>query len=358
MAFEHMTEYDRRAWERIQDWRESRFGEDRRHYVPRAVRDRVVSMRQAASRRWGDLPASQTIESALAAALSGTNELVQRASDATLDRNGIAREFDRRGLPVSDLVDIRKLDLQDIDAVKPNLRLWYMYGTAAEGAVSGFMVSGGEIVATTGTVASAGAAAAPGALTVAAVIALDAAALLAVMSRAVAHIAAYYGADTRLPEEHLFALSTLNFGTSGPSLKVAAYTQLNKVVQDLVRSASWKQLNSHAVTKVVAAVYRALGMRLVKAKLGQAVPALGILLGAGINARMLARLTEDVEMVYRERFLREKYDLPDMPPTTTLVPYAGEARDDDQAIDIVQLFKDAEQQALHEQEATDDGEAI
>jgi hypothetical protein len=281
-------------------------------------------------------------------------DLAQRASDATLDRDWIITSFDRHGLPVSDLADIRKLTLKEVDAVKPNIGLRYTAGTAVQGAATGFLVSGGEIVATGGTVFSAGAGAAPGALTVAGAIALDAAALLGAMTRATSHVGAFYGADTRLPEERMFALSAVNLGSSSHSAKAAAYVELNKVVQDLVRSASWKRLNERAVTKVVAAVYRALGMRLVRAKLGQAVPVLGIALGAGLNARMMARLTEDVEMAYRERFLREKYGLPEVLTTQSLVPYTGQGSEDSDVIDIAQMFADAEQAEDVEQPPTED----
>lgn len=41
-------------------------------------------------------------------------------------------------------------------------------------------------------------------------------------------------------------------------------------------------------------------------QLGQAVPVLGTVLGAGMNARLLSSVTDDANHIYRERFLRER----------------------------------------------------
>lgn len=97
------------------------------------------------------------------------------------------------------------------------------------------------------------------------------------------------------------------FGTAAPGGKAAAYVELNKIVQGLARRQSWKQLDERAVTKIVTKVYSALGMRLAQRKLAQAVPVVGVIVGAGLNARLLARVVDDADHAYRERFLREKY---------------------------------------------------
>jgi hypothetical protein len=76
-------------------------------------------------------------------------------------------------------------------------------------------------------------------------------------------------------------------------------------VREVVRRANWATLNQHGVTKVVRMVYERLGLTLTKRKLGQAIPAVGVVVGAGLNARLLDRLTTDADRRYRERFLRE-----------------------------------------------------
>ncbi len=41
------------------------------------------------------------------------------------------------------------------------------------------------------------------------------------------------------------------------------------------------------------------------------MPVVGILVGAGLNATTVSGVAEAAEMIYRERFLREKYGLPE-----------------------------------------------
>lgn len=138
------------------------------------------------------------------------------------------------------------------------------------------------------------------------------------MTRAIAHIAAYYGYDTELPQERVFALGVLNFGMAQHTGKSFAYVQLNKIVNDLARKATWAQLNKNSVTQIVRAFYERFASQLTKQKLGQAVPVVGIVIGAGLNARLLSNLTSDAEHLYRERFLREKYSLKTVDVTVTM----------------------------------------
>lgn len=76
--------------------------------------------------------------------------------------------------------------------------------------------------------------------------AADAVVVLGAMTRAIAHTAAYYGYDTELPQERVFALGVMNFGLAQQASKSAAYIELNKIVQSLARNATWAQLNKNA----------------------------------------------------------------------------------------------------------------
>ena len=51
-------------------------------------------------------------------------------------------------------------------------------------------------------------------------------------------------------------------------------------------------------------VFARLGMRITQRKLGQAVPIVGTIIGAGMNAQLLQSVTDAAHFVYRERFLR------------------------------------------------------
>lgn len=252
------------------------------------------------------LPGAAQFEAALTSAFSGLTDLGSRAASASVREEAVLKAFRKQGHEVRRLSDLRALDLRDIDDVRPNLGLMYTAGATASGAAAGFVVSGGEALTVGGSVLGAGAGGVAGAGVLASALAADAAAVLLGAQRAVGHTAAYYGYDVDEPAERLIALSVLSLGTADQASKAAAYVQLNKLVQQLARRASWEQLNQNVVTMVMTQVYKRLGMRLTQRKLGQAVPVIGIAIGAGVNARMLSTIVDDAHHFYRERFLREK----------------------------------------------------
>jgi EcsC protein family len=305
-----MTPYDERAWAEIVAWHQDRLSARTRRMLPAAVRERGVKLGRNAKERFEALPGAHAFESTFLEALGGLGDLGARTAMASVRGGAIIEAYRKRGHAVDDLDDIRKLDLQVIDRVKPNLGLAYSAGATVEGAAAGLAVSGGELLATAGGVFGVGAGGAPGAATVIGAMAADAVAVLLVTNRAVAHVAAYYGYDVAKPDERLFALAVLGMGTATGAGKAAAYAEINKLVQMLARRAAWEQLRQNAVTRVVERVFTAIGIRLTQRKLGQAVPVVGTLLGAGMNAKLLLSVTDDAERVYRERFLRERYGLP------------------------------------------------
>jgi hypothetical protein len=112
-------------------------------------------------------------------------DLGSRAAMATVREGAILEAYRKRGHDVQVIEDISKVELCDIDKVKPNLALAYTATATVEGAAAGFMISGGEIVAAGGGIAGAGAGAAPGIGTIVGVMAADAAAVLVAANRAV-----------------------------------------------------------------------------------------------------------------------------------------------------------------------------
>src|SRR4051812_26659687 len=152
-----------------------------------------------------------------------------------------------------------------------------------------------------------------------------------------------------MPQERVFALDVPNFGMAQQASKSIAYVQLNKLVNDLARRATWDQLNKNGVTRIVKAFYERFAVRLTRQKLGQAVPVLGIAIGAGLNARLLHNLTEDAEHLYRERFLREKYDLETVDVTVTTKD--ADLAPDDDTIHIAEIVEEATAAEQHTQRA-------
>jgi hypothetical protein len=335
-----MTPYEEQAWAEIVEWRQDRLTARTRRLLPAAVRERAAKAGQSAKKKFEALPGAHEFESKFLKALGGLGDFGARTAMASVRDGAIVEAYRKGGHTVDDLDDIRKLHLQAIDRVKPKLGLAYTAGATVEGAAAGFAVSGGELLATAGGVFGAGAGAAPGAATVIGAMATDAVAVLLGTNRAVAHIAAYYGYDVDKPDERLFALAVLGMGTASEVGKAAAYAEINKLVQMLARRAAWDQLRQNTVTRVVEQVFTRLGIRITQRKLGQAVPVVGTLFGAGMNAKLLMGVTDDAERVYRERFLRERYGF----HAHEGVVAARENVDDANVIDVVEVLEGVERE--------------
>lgn len=325
-----MTPYDTRAWEEITKWRQAKLSGEARKVLPQGVRDQAQKLGRRAHRSAAAVPGSAAFEEALSTALSGLSDVASRAGMASVRTGAVVSAFQKAGHEVADIDDVRTVDLKAIDKVRPQLALGYMATATVEGAAAGLAVSGGELAVVGGGIFGAGAGAAPGAGLVVGTLAADAVAVLVGANRAVAHVAAYYGYDVRQPEERLIALGVLGLGTAIGASKAAAYIQLNKLVQQLARRAAWQQLRKSAVTKVVEQVFLRLGVRLTQRKLGQAVPVLGVVIGAGLNATLLRTIVDDAEHVYRERYLRDRYGLEVSMPL---------ADDGDAGIDVLEIFE-------------------
>jgi hypothetical protein len=305
------SDYDRRTWDRIQKWREPYVG---RRLVPGPVKRVAASGVHKLGSGIDAAPGTAAVESAV----SGLLGTVDRLSVASVHRSAILTRFQTAGHPVQDLADIRELDLRDIDKVKPRLDVRYILTSMGEGAAAGAAMTGGLALAARGArgardgVLGIGARAAPGIIVLVGVTAADTVAVLAASSRLTAEIAAYYGYDVELPQERVRAAGVLGVGLASQAGKAAAYQELNKLVQALARRKTWEVLNKNVMTGVIRSVFGRFGVQMTQKKLGQAVPVFGILIGAGLNASTLNRVAEAADMVYRERFLRERYGLPEL----------------------------------------------
>ena len=258
--------------------------------------------------RWLPSTLSEAGEATIRKMLSGFRALTIDPAFRSVRTRRVCRSYAKAGHAVDNLAAIRTLPLEVIDRVQPALAWRYSLGGAIEGAGAGVAITGGEVLAAGGTVAGAGAGAAPGAGTVVSAIAFDAATVLAASARVVAHVGAYYGYDTRLHDEQVFALAVVDW-SSAPTegAKTLAFQQLSTITQQLARGATWAQLSEATMVKVIDEIYLRLGFRLTKSKLGQAVPVAGIALGAGLNAIVINRMAQDATLAYRARHLSDKY---------------------------------------------------
>ncbi|MET8409436.1 EcsC family protein [Streptomyces sp. NPDC005195] len=238
-------------------------------------------------------------------AAQSIRKTVGRASRAGLSPTRVVALHKKRGHDVESLLDLRRLDLEQIDAVRGRAAsLYYPAAAALSGAGAGLVISGGQFV----IAASAGAAAAPSGGAIAGAFVADTAVVLGLASRAVGQVSLFYGYDPEEPVEKLFVMSVVNVGTaSSATAKNAAMADISRLTQALFRGKTWEVLNDAVVTKVSQQFAKAFGFRLTKKGLGKAVPAFGIVVGGALNWTTLEGIVDAAEMAYRRRFLLEKY---------------------------------------------------
>jgi len=238
-------------------------------------------------------------------AFQSMRQTVGRVSRAGLSPTRVVALHKKRGHDVDSLFDLRRLDLQQIDAVRGRAASWYYpAGAALSGASAGLAISGGQLV----TAVSAGAAAAPSGGAIVGAFAADAAVVLGLASRCVGQVSLFYGYDPEEPAEKLFVMSVVNAGTAtSATAKTAAMADISRLTQALIRGKSWDILNEAVVATVATRFAKAFGFRLTKKGLGKAVPAFGILVGGALNWTTLEAIVDTADMAYRRRFLLEKY---------------------------------------------------
>ncbi|MCM1946142.1 EcsC family protein [Streptomyces sp. G2] len=324
------SEYELEAWRAIQEFKGRPLSRTMRN-AGEAVGNRVADLGKRASEQLENHPrarsavsrgqefvakgaqkvgagargAAEAMPDWSGAAVQSLRKTVGRVSRVGLSPKRVVARHQKHGHEVESLRDVRRLDLQQVDAVRGKAASWYFPAAAAlSGATAGLVISGGELV----IAASAGAAAAPSGGAIAGAFVADTAAVLGLASRAVGQVSLFYGYDPEEPAEKLFVMSVVNAGTaSSATAKNAAMADISRLTQALFRGKTWKTLNESLVTKVSQQFAKAFGFRLTKNGLGKAVPAFGIALGGAFNWTTLEGIVDAADMAYRRRFLLEKY---------------------------------------------------
>lgn len=304
-----MSAYEARAWHELLAWREKQLTKRERR-LPAPLRETAGRAKQLAAQGWEKVPGGDAIRDGLVKAVEGLHEGVTDLAIRTLRQAAIIESYSSAGHPISALDQIRKLDLEAVDARLPDLSFRYAAAIGAEGAIAGALMGGAAVATVGGGVAGAGAGAAPGAFTAVGTMTVDVAALLTGSTRGAAHTMGYYGFDVRRPEERAFMLATMSIGlVTGQVAKQKAFAQLHKLVGLLARDATWKVLNQDAFVRLTGALFSKLGERLVKQKLGQLLPVVGAAIGGGMNYSYVRNVTSSAYWLGRERFLMDKYEL-------------------------------------------------
>ncbi|GAA4826130.1 hypothetical protein GCM10023353_39080 [Tomitella cavernea] len=330
-----MSDYERSVWQRLV----AETTEDH-DTPPGRLRSGLVRARVAASAQIGkakdavmSLPNAEAvgdaINSAVTNALDGLHSMTVNFGLHSVSHDTVIKHFTAKGHPVESLDDIRSLDIRACDSVSASGKQKYLVA-GSEGAASSLVVTGLTVSSTVsgGTTAAAAAAA----------IAADSVTVLTGMGRIIAHVAAHYGYDVNEPDEEVFAAGVLSYSTAtGASQKATTLAALSRLTQDMMRRTTMATLSQNQIVRVIETVFKALGVKMTRKKLAQAVPVAGALINGGMNAQLAAHTYSRALTAYRLRFLTEKYGLdpaewrPDV-----------DATDEDSGMPLIDEILDAE----------------
>ncbi|BBX23715.1 hypothetical protein MTER_31260 [Mycolicibacter terrae] len=301
-----MSEYERKAWEALLDAATGAERSGRFESLSQGITGRAKAVAAQARSTVEQIPGASAAIGALDDMTAKAMEtlyvvLVERGLNSVKPADVFAM-FADEGVAVASYDEMKELDLRHCDCSVPRRKERYIALAVAEGAASSLAVTGATVSSTVtgGTTLPVAASA----------VVADVTAVMVGMGRIVALVAAHYGYDVREPGEQAFASGVIAYSAAGNSAeKAAALSSLSRLTQQMMRRATWRQLRQHQTASVVQQMFTALGFRLTKRKLAQAVPILGAVVNGGLNARIAHRTFERSQQAYRLRFLTEKHDL-------------------------------------------------
>lgn len=297
-----MTSYELDAWHEVQAWKDhaSRPG---KQLVPDAVKQAGRTVAEKSTDLWAQVPGNAKIARAVSEAVEGGLQLFADAvAEAVTEQRLLSKYEPHFGYRPS-YEQLRALDLSLPDSIAPNLRTSRPLVSAATGGATGFAAGG----ATAAGAASGGAAVLPAAGIIATTIVADTAATLANAAHCTATIGAYYGFDPNDEAERALIMSVVGAGLATGATKHAAMNQVRDVSIMLAQKKTWDLLNERYLVKLMNQIYGALSIKITKRSMAKGVPALGAVLGAGMNYRAVRRSVVTSGYLYRERFLLSKY---------------------------------------------------
>jgi hypothetical protein len=300
---EEMSPYEKQAWEKLITAERSRRNNLRTRATEKvsgAVSAAVTFAGNAAKKIPGGAVLTDGIDASIRTALEGGAKAIFIPAIASVSLDRRERRLRKRHPEVGDVSPFMALDLQSLDKGRP--RQVIPLANAAASAGASIAVTGAEVSTTVSGGATLG--------VVAIAIAGDIAISLGLLGRSIAEIAVHYGYDPSEPEEEIFLMGVLSY-SSATSLqgKTAALTGLSNLAQQMMRKATWKELEKDVVVKAIQSIFTKLGIRLTHKRLAQVVPVVGGVISAGLSYDMQNRALRDASRVYRVRYLVDKHGL-------------------------------------------------
>jgi hypothetical protein len=305
-----MSEYEAQVWRKLnQHWESRNNARGLPNWASSALVQSGAGVSKAADRLVQTVPeavkepvrhAGQAIaDQALIPALHAATKLVELVDSWALELNdpksveSLAR---KRGVVIDHFGDLRQQDLKTCDRLLTRNTLTWRSAGALEGGVMGFLA----MVPVAGFPLSMGA---------------DALIIQVLSTSIAARIAYSYGCDAKDPAEQEFIEHLVRRSFVAQAAKAKPMSEASKAafaVRDRVKWSA-KLRDDHRLLVGLEKLLQKLGPAGGKASVesvGKLVPFVGVLLGAGVNSEVLARVAVDAQRYCQTRFLCDKYGLP------------------------------------------------
>lgn len=302
-----MSDYERKAWHSLLDEAAGSGGRQGEagswpHRAKLRAKDAAAKAKARARAVPGVDRALETADAAMSKAMEGLHAAFVERGLNSVKPVTIFKAFRVEGADIESYDDIGSLDLKVCDRSVPRRKERYILAAASQGAATSLAVTGAVVSSTVSGGTTLGVAVAA--------VTVDVTGVMVGMGRIIALVAAHYGYDVREPEEQVFASCVLAYSSAtGSAEKAATLASLSRLTQQMMRRATWNQLQRNQLVNVIQRVSAGLGFRLTQRKLAQAVPVAGAVVNGGLNAWLAQKTFEHAQQAYRLRFLTEKYDL-------------------------------------------------
>lgn len=230
-----------------------------------------------------DVAFDNAVGGAVTKLVASVVELLNDGASWTVRSDTIYGEFRKAGhRDVHSAPGIQVLPLEDVDRVAKGVGRKYLALATLEGAMAG--AAGGAAVV------------------------VDVPALISLALRCVNEHGAYYGFDAGLAEERAFAVRVLSVASAAShSSRRDALEDLTRYTLELRSRGDRGEVQSLVGVPLMKKLAETLGIRLARAKLAQAVPVVGAVVGGSFNGWFLELVSRASWALYRERFLVERY---------------------------------------------------
>lgn len=305
-----MSAYERQVWDTLNEhWQRrnnrrglpnwasaalDRTGEVTRSAVSRAADAMPEAVKQPI-RHAGDAVAGVAVRPALEAA-TRLLELVNAWAVELNDPKNLEKLARKRGLELDSFTELRQQDLKVCDRLLTRNNLKWRTAGAFEGGTMGLLamvpVAGFPLAITADIV------------------------VVQLMSVSIASRIAYsYGYDAKDPAEQIFIERLVQRSFMAQAAKAKPLRETARAASAVKGRINWsaKLRTDHRLLAALEKLMQqmgAAGSRVAVKDVAKAVPVVGVLIGAGMNAAILGSVAADAQRYCQTRFLCDKYGLP------------------------------------------------